>query len=99
MRKLFGAIFLLSSLATSVFGQDATGRIIGTVLDQTGAVVPNARVVLTNVATGGTRETITDSEGAYQVLLLPIGSYQVSVEAAGFRKWTTEAENSRSTNR
>src|SRR5205823_2298308 len=62
------------------------------VTDQTGAVVPNAKVVVTNVATGESRETTTGSDGSYQILLLPIGTYKVAVEATGFRRASTEPE-------
>src|SRR5437763_5426202 len=94
MKKLllYFAISVFLSFGFSLLGQDVTGRVIGTITDQSGAVVPNAKVTVTNVATGETREATTDSEGTYQVLLLPIGSYRVAVEASGFRRATTEPQ-------
>ncbi len=92
MRKLSGLLFLVVLLASLAFSQDARGRVVGTVVDQSGAVIPNARVTAVNVATGDKRQTTSDSQGAYQVLQLPIGTYQVTVEAQGFRKLTTEPE-------
>src|SRR5260370_25646372 len=79
-------------LPAGLLAQDATGRIIGVVKDPSGSVIPNAKVTVTNVATGISNETTTDSEGGYQVLLLPIGSYKVSAEATGFRKAVTNAQ-------
>ena len=69
-------VFLFVSVLP-VDAQDATGRIIGVVTDPTGAVVPRAKVTVTNVATGAKSETTTKEDGSYQVLLLPIGAYTV----------------------
>jgi hypothetical protein len=66
--------------------QDATGRIIGNVTDPSGAVVAGAKVTIVNVATQITSTTTTDTAGFYQVLALPIGSYDVTIEKAGFQK-------------
>src|SRR6266446_6432396 len=94
MRKLvltMGAALLTYLCVTSVSrAQDATGRVIGVVTDPAGAVVPGARITVTNSATGVSRETISAGDGSYQVLLLPIGSYTVAAEARGFRKIVTE---------
>jgi len=80
-------VLLLSLWASSAaWGQDATGRIIGTVTDPSGSAIPGAQVTVTNVATKLVQTTTTDASGFYQVLSLPIGEYEVKVEAAGFRK-------------
>jgi outer membrane receptor protein involved in Fe transport len=71
-------------------GQDATGRILGNVTDPSGAPVPDARVTVTNQATQISQTTATDREGFYQVPALPIGAYQVAIEAKGFRKQVFE---------
>jgi hypothetical protein len=90
MKNLLLSILLFVSLfALAAFGQDATGRILGTVTDPTGAVVPGAKVTITNVDTGSNRETRSDRDGNYQVVDLPIGSYHVSAEATGFSKAVT----------
>jgi hypothetical protein len=65
--------------------QDATGRIFGTVYDQQGAVIPDAHVTVTNTATQITRAATTEREGTFQILALPIGTYKVTAEHAGFR--------------
>jgi hypothetical protein len=90
MKNLLLSILLFVSLfALAAFGQDATGRILGTVTDPTGAVVPGAKVTITNVDTGSNRETRSDRDGNYQVVDLPIGAYHVSAEATGFSKAVT----------
>jgi hypothetical protein len=66
-------------------GQEATGRIIGNVTDPTGAAVVGANVTVTNVSTLISRSTVTDTNGFYQVLSLPIGSYKVAIAMQGFR--------------
>src|SRR5260370_38341899 len=86
---LLALICLLSLVAVA---QEATGRIVGTVTDPTGAVVPNVKLKITNVATGASYDTVSNQDGLYQVLLLPAGSYKVSAEAQGFRKAVTSEE-------
>src|SRR5437016_7397856 len=61
------------------------GTIAGLVTDGTGAVVPNARVVILDLATNTQRETNTNAQGEYRVFGLRAGRYQVSVSAQGMR--------------
>src|SRR5262249_20480997 len=63
-----------------------TGAILGTVKDQSGAVVPNARVTLTNEGTGLTTTTTTESNGSYIFSPVRIGTYSVSASVAGFER-------------
>ena len=72
--------------------QDATGRIVGTVTDSQGAVIPQAKVTASNTDTGVIRTATTDQEGAFQVISLPIGTYTVSVEKEGFRRGLTNPQ-------
>ena len=65
--------------------QDATERIFGTVYDQQGAVIAATQITVTNTATQIVRTAVADNEGLFQVLALPIGSYKVKAEHAGFR--------------
>jgi hypothetical protein len=76
--------------ARSVPAQDATGRVIGTVSDQQGAAVPNAKVTVTNTATQISNSTVTKSDGSFEVLNLPIGPYRVQAEREGFNKVATQ---------
>ncbi len=57
----------------------------GTVMDAAGAVVPNAKVLLTNVTTNATRTINTDETGRFEVLALDAGQYSLTVEAFGFK--------------
>jgi hypothetical protein len=70
----------------AAFAQANTGRISGTVTDSTSAVVPGATVTVTNEETHLQTKATTDSAGYYLAINLPVGSYNVSVEAKGFRK-------------
>jgi hypothetical protein len=64
--------------------QTTTGTVTGTVTDTTGAVVPNAAVVVEDVDTGVKTTTTTNGAGAYTVRFLPIGKYKVTISATGF---------------
>src|SRR5271170_1978145 len=75
----------------SLFGQVDEGAITGTVQDQTGAVVANAKVTLLNKDVGLTLESTTDSAGGYSFSPVRIGNYKLSVTAPGFS--TTAQDN------
>ena len=78
--------FLLLSSA-ALFGQGgATGTILGTVVDNTGAVVNGAAITVTNVATGVTNQSKTGTSGDYTIPFLQPGTYKVTVEAQGFQQ-------------
>jgi hypothetical protein len=80
-----GIAFLLG--ATISRAQQTTGTLVGTVQDAQGAVVPNASVIVTNIDTGIMQRTISDALGAYHVEYLQVGNYEVTVDAAGFKKF------------
>jgi hypothetical protein len=65
--------------------QRISATIRGTVTDPTGAVVSGAKVTVTNEATGLTRSAPSNSAGNYSFAELPVGSYRVEVETAGFK--------------
>jgi hypothetical protein len=77
---------MISAIAISGYAQVSlsTGGIQGTVTDPSGAVVPGARIVLTEPATGRTQTTLTGSSGFYSFGTLTPGDYQIRVQAAGF---------------
>src|SRR5579859_22637 len=81
---VLGVIALAVTVAA--FGQGgATGAITGTVQDPSGAVVANAEVRITNQETGVLERSLkTDADGAFMAPLLPVGTYNVSVQAPGF---------------
>jgi hypothetical protein len=69
--------------------QLTTADILGTVTDPTGALVPNAKVTLTNADTHEQRTAVTNSSGDYVFSLLPVGRYTLTVAAPGFKTTTT----------
>ena len=96
LARIVGAVLLVLAAA---FGPvpaahaqtDATsGTIEGVVSDATGGVLPGATVRLANAATGFTREVVTDDEGRYRGLALPLGTYTITVEMSGFARGTRE---------
>lgn len=91
-RRLGLRIALLLAVAGLTAGPAAAqvlyGSLVGTIEDQSSSVVPGVTVVLTNSATGVTRETKTDAQGRYSVLNVLPGTYEVRVSAQGFRTVT-----------
>ncbi len=81
----FIPLFLLFT-ATPLLGQLPTGNIVGSVYDRTGATVPGAQLVLKDTATGTPRATTTSTAGSYEFLELRPGTYDLAVEAKGFRR-------------
>ncbi len=84
--SVFILIVALSLPFDPAFSQSFKGTILGTVKDETGAVLAGATVTITNVNTGLTRTILTNDTGDYLVPLLPPGEYQVSAELSGFKK-------------
>jgi len=76
-------------LAGEATAQQATAKIVGTITDPQGAVVPDVQVTVTNAATNVRTETTTDKDGFYQVLNLPIGVYRITARREGFRTLET----------
>ena len=73
--------------ATTAFAQEITGAIVGTVTDTTGAVVRNASVAVTDTDKKTAVRTVnTGEDGTYSVPQLPVGNYEVAIEAGGFKK-------------
>src|SRR6267154_5274032 len=79
------AVFALLALTVSAFAQVPNGQITGTVTDPSGAAIPNAKVTVTNPATGFSTSTTSNSSGNYTVREVPVGTYKVAAEAAGFK--------------
>src|SRR5580704_116719 len=78
------ALTLSLVLTGSLHGQVAGAMLTGTVSDQCGAFVPNAKVAIKSAATGLTREITSDANGVYSAPNLPPGKYDVIVSAGGF---------------
>src|SRR5258707_6362128 len=75
---------LLAGLTQPAIAQTIDGNLTGTVVDATGATVPNASIEVTNSATGIKNTTKTGTDGLYRLNNLPVGRYDISVTATGF---------------
>jgi len=93
MRRIGAAVVFCLLLAVASLGQTFRGAINGTVTDPTGAVVANASVKATNVATGVAITATTTSDGQYSFQDLPLGTYKISVSASGFQSLTIDNVN------
>jgi hypothetical protein len=94
MRHILVTLFVVTAFETVTAAQESTARLLGTITDPTGAVVPGANVVTHNVATGLERRATSDQSGDYLIPMLAIGHYTVTVDAAGFKTSTiTGARN------
>lgn len=98
MRRLFVSAFkplamtlalvlVVLTLQSMLFAQQ-TGQITGTVLDATGAAIPNAKVVLTDEATKATRQTTSNGVGFFSFSAVMPANYDLKVEAKGFKNWS-----------
>jgi len=79
-------LLILALTGLSVAAQDYRGSILGRITDPTGAVVPGAKITLTNEGTNWKLSTESNSEGHYLAPLLEPGRYAIEVEAAGFKR-------------
>ncbi|HTZ75076.1 MAG TPA: TonB-dependent receptor [Candidatus Aquilonibacter sp.] len=86
-----GVLLILLVFSPALFAQFETSEVLGTVHDPSNAVVASATVTLTNKGTGIASTTTTDSDGDYDFFNVKVGDYTLSVEAAGFSKFTTDA--------
>ncbi len=67
--------------------QNANGSISGVVSDSSGAVIPNAQVVLRNEATQTARDTVSNGSGFFSFAAVPPATYTILVTASGFNQW------------
>jgi len=79
---------LLFFLATNVYGQAVNATLLGTVTDATGAIVPSAKVTITEVNTGISHTAAANESGNYTFPDLPPGQYNVAIEVVGFKTET-----------
>lgn len=82
---LFSAL-ILALLPFNGQAQTTNASIVGTITDPSGSALPNVTVNITNTETNALRAVTTDGEGNYNVTNLPIGSYKVTAELAGFKR-------------
>src|SRR5215472_7949506 len=82
-RLCYTSVFLLLCV-TSAFAQFDTASVVGTVRDASGAVVPDAKVTLTNTATGVSAMRMSNAEGLYEFVTVRPGTYVATAEKQGF---------------
>jgi hypothetical protein len=84
-QRIYLAALVVLLLSAPAFAQRFSAAIRGNVTDASGAVMTSAKVTLTNEETGLTRTATTNAAGNYSFTELPVGSYRIQVEAAGFK--------------
>jgi hypothetical protein len=90
MRDRFGVLFLCLALSLPLWGQKFTGTISGVVTDKSGAVVPNASVLIVNNGTDDVRNVTANAAGEYVVVELNPGTYTVTVKQSGFKQFVAK---------
>ena len=87
-RKSWLAVLLsLAALAPAVYAQEVRASITGVVNDPSGAPIAGAKVTATNTATNATVTTQTNATGSYQTAFLAPGTWELTAEASGFKKY------------
>ncbi len=89
INKVLIGIALMALLTTLMWSQGLFATLTGVVSDPSGAVVANAKVTLRNAESGDVRDSVTDSQGYYTFASVPVGTYDVTVEAPGFQSSKT----------
>jgi hypothetical protein len=86
VRNLFRLVLVCAVTAVSGYGQNSasTASISGTVRDAAGQAIPGAHVRLRELTTNQTRQATSGADGSYRVSVLPVGTYEVRAESAGF---------------
>ncbi len=82
--KRLSAVSLIGLLSAALAWANVSGSISGTVKDPSGSVVPNAVVTVRDINTGRSYHTQTDSKGYYTLPVLPVGHYELDIQAPGF---------------
>ena len=93
MRKLVVLFALFAGAVIPGLGQTTFGSITGAVTDPSGAVVPNATITVVNEGTGTTRKATTGDSGVYNVPNLDLGTYKITITAAGFAEYQRSGVN------
>ena len=87
-RNVFATLLLAAVVfSLPVWGQVSTGSLSGTVTDATGAVVPQASIVLKNQANNSTRQSVANGSGFFNFVAVQPATYMVTVSAPGFNSW------------
>src|SRR5687768_16554446 len=87
---LLACAAILFCFSTAVFAQSDLATIRGVVTDQSGASVPNAKVVLTNKETNASREIQTSDSGEFELPFLNQGTYRLTATGTGFKTFVAD---------
>ncbi len=90
-RTLFLSVLAVCLVAAPAPAQESRGTVVGQVTDATGAVLPRASVVLTNLDTGQVTRLTTSESGNYSAPLLPPGRYRLEVDFTGFKHFLRDS--------
>ncbi len=93
MRRILPTVAFALIAPAALYSQSTTSSLTGTVTDSSGAVLGNATVTVTNVATGVAQQVTTGPQGTYRVGQLPPGNYSMKVESTGFQEQNLENIN------
>ena len=91
IRPIFASIFLLAISMVS-FAQNASTSLRGAITDTTGAAIPGANVSIKNLALGAVNVTKSNGQGEYSFQQVTPGKYTITVEMAGFAKYSATAD-------
>src|SRR5580698_5341420 len=94
MRRASALVWLILAMVPiggSLWAQGPTGILSGTITDQSGAVIPNAAITITNKATGISRDETSNSAGTFTAPSMPAGEYTIKVAANGFKTLESSA--------
>ncbi|MBI1788620.1 MAG: TonB-dependent receptor [Acidobacteria bacterium] len=87
---MFIRLVLVLASAVMVWAQTDRANVVGTVTDQSGAVVAGAKVKAVHVATNAERSTVSSAQGDYNIPQLPVGQYRIEFEASGFKTYVRQ---------
>src|SRR3989449_2075538 len=90
MRQSLLVALCILLIVPGVFAQSDRGTITGTVADATNAVIPGANITATNIDSSTKYETVSTETGNYTLTQIPAGTYQLSVELPGFKKYVRQ---------
>src|SRR5882762_2845670 len=90
MWKLAVLLCLFALVDVDAWGQAIFATLTGVVSDPSGSVISGAKVVLKETQSGSARETITNGEGYFTFASVPVGTYGMTVEAAGFQLYKAD---------
>jgi hypothetical protein len=90
--RIVSAMLLVATVSLTGYAQGggSTASLMGSVVDQSGGVVPGATIVAKNDATGTEFNTVTAENGTFTIPAMPVGTYTVTVGAVGFKQFIVE---------